>query len=206
MPAAYTQQDVVDWLDRLSDGTLDLQEDNVGLATFALTLLPAQPKPEPVPAGYLSPHFSLAEMTHSDTANEQGLDNTPDAAALQQLTLLCNDTLEDIRTICGDHPVTVSSGYRSPAVNAAVHGADNSAHKYGCAADITIPGYGDPLTVCRTLVPHLAELGLDQVIYETDSEGHIWTHVGRANPGAGPPRGQCFSLINGVQTNSPFPG
>ena len=35
----------------------------------------------------LTPHFSLAEMTASSTAQRQGLDNTPTPEALQRLTL-----------------------------------------------------------------------------------------------------------------------
>lgn len=159
-----------------------------------------------MPTTRLSPHFTLAELTASATAQARGIDNTPGAAALAQLELLARETLEGIRSICGDNPVTVTSGYRSPGLNAAVGGASNSAHSHGAAADIVIPGFGDPLAVCRAVQPHLAELAIDQLIFESNSQGHVWIHVGRAVPGAGAPRGQCFSIVNGATVQSPFPG
>ena len=81
-----------------------------------------------MPDGYLSPHFSLAELTYSDAANARGIDNTPDVDAVDELTDLANVTLERIRTICGDQPVIISSGYRCRELNEAVGGASVSAH------------------------------------------------------------------------------
>jgi len=45
-------------------------------------------------------------------------------------------------------------------LNAAVGGAANSAHLYGCAADFTIPAFGSVLDVCKAIEPHLAEWGV----------------------------------------------
>jgi hypothetical protein len=67
------------------------------------------------------------------TAETKRIDNTPDQAAVGQLTQLARVTLEGIRKICGGHPVIVSSGYRCRELNEAVGGASNSAHLYGCA-------------------------------------------------------------------------
>jgi hypothetical protein len=187
MPADYTISDVTDWLGDIAVGRLDLRADNIGLATTALTMI--EPAPEP---GDLSPHFSLAELTYSDTANAMGLDNRPDEEIYGELSLLANDTLEKIRTLLGDLPVVISSGYRCPELNAAVGGAANSAHLYGAAADFTVPAYGTPLEVCRALQDHLAELEIDQLIHENDA----WVHVGRA-PGGGQPRCQCLTIDNG---------
>jgi len=44
--------------------------------------------------------------------------------------------LEDTRTNNGNVPLTINSGYRNPARNNAVGGAQNSRHMYGDAADI----------------------------------------------------------------------
>ncbi len=81
---------------------------------------------------FITPHFTLAEMTASQTASRDGLDNTPDAQALANLGLLCQ-TLEQVRSLV-QTPVLVSSGYRGEAVNRRVGGAINSAHRFGLAS------------------------------------------------------------------------
>lgn len=152
----------------------------------------------------LSPHFTLSELCHSDTADARQIDNSPDDAELDQLQLLANRTLEKIRDICKAKPVTVTSGFRCQELNAAIGGASNSAHLYGCGADIIVPTFGSPLDVCRAIQPHVKELEIDQLIYETNTSGGVWVHVGRVRDGT--PRGQCFSIIKGVTQYTPFPG
>ncbi len=46
--------------------------------------------------------------------------------------------LEQLRAIAG--PITINSGYRDPAYNKKIGGANESKHMYGQAADIVIPG------------------------------------------------------------------
>jgi zinc D-Ala-D-Ala carboxypeptidase len=146
-----------------------------------------EPMPPKLPPGYLTPHFTLAEFVRSDTATAEGIDNTPDANEVDELgeTALL---LEKVRAHCGHHPVLISSGYRCPDLNEAVGGADDSAHLYGCAADFTIPDFGDPLDVCLAIEPHLNEWGVDQLIYEM-----TWVHIGRAIPPS-TPRNQCLTI------------
>lgn len=144
----------------------------------------------------ISPHFTLEELTYSATAVDFGLANQPDAAQYEQLCALANITLEGIRKLCGDHPMEISSGFRDEQVNALVGGAPDSAHKYGCAADFTIPQFGDVTAVCKAIEPYMLELGIDQLIHENDS----WVHVGRAIPGS-EPRGECLTYSGGVYTS-----
>jgi hypothetical protein len=133
----------------------------------------------------LSPNFSLQELCHSDTAQACGIDNTPDTAAIEQLTLLANITLEGIRSLCGDHPVQISSGFRCEDLNEEVGGVPDSAHRYGAAADFTIPAFGTVDEICQVLTPYLDLLEIDQLINETGG-GATWVHVGRAVPPALP--------------------
>lgn len=133
----------------------------------------------------LTPHFSLAEMTVSETAARKGLNNTPAQPELQNLVRLCR-VLEKVRTILDEKPILISSGYRSPAVNAAVGGSKTSAHMSGLAADFIVPGFGGPLVVCRTLQKHIQELGIDQLIWEFDT----WIHLGLRDP----PRHQALTI------------
>lgn len=48
------------------------------------------------------------------------------------------DTFELIRTALGNRPITINSAYRTPAYNAAIHGAGASQHCQGRALDISI--------------------------------------------------------------------
>jgi len=150
------------------------------------------PVPPPLPPENLSPHFTLQEMTYSATAIQQGINNTPGADQTAQLKMLCSHTLEGIRTLCGNNPVMISSGYRSPQLNAAIGGASNSAHMYGCAADFTIAGYGSPYDICLLLQKNLQPLRIDQLIYERPSG--VWVHVGIAIPPSTTPRHQVLTI------------
>lgn len=126
----------------------------------------------------LTDHFSLAELTQSETAARRRIDNTPSPAAIENLTRTAQ-TLEQVRALLGGRPVLVSSGYRSPALNAAVGGAAKSAHMTGLAADFICPGFGSPLEICRKLAA--SNLSFDQIIQEG-----TWTHIGLAPVGQKP--------------------
>jgi hypothetical protein len=122
----------------------------------------------------LTDHFSLEELTASQTAARLGIDNAPDATIAAELRRLAVK-LERVRERLGA-PILVSSGYRSPALNAAVPGsAPGSAHTFGRAADFTCPGFGTPLDICKVL---RAEGGIpfDQLIHEFGA----WVHFGIA--------------------------
>jgi hypothetical protein len=116
----------------------------------------------------LSEHFSLEELTFSETAMRHNISNRPDAETVVRLTQTARG-LERVRALLGQ-PVRVTSGYRAPAVNAMVGGAANSAHMLGWAADFTSP-FGDPLSVCRAIAA--SDLPFDQLIYEFGA----WTHL-----------------------------
>lgn len=117
---------------------------------------------------YLSAHFSLAELTLSQTAARAGLDNTPSAEVVANLTRTAQG-LEKVRALLGC-ALLVSSGYRSPEVNVAVGGAHDSAHLSGWAADFIAPVFGDPLAICRAL--GASDIAFDQVIQEG-----TWVHI-----------------------------
>jgi len=121
----------------------------------------------------LSPHFTLEEFTISTTAAQLGIDNTPDQDALSELEDLA-DLLERVRTLLDDSPIMITSGYRCPQLNAAVGGVPDSAHVYGRAVDFIAPDFGTPHEIVEQLVPYMAELQIDQLIWEYGD----WVHLG----------------------------
>ena len=122
----------------------------------------------------LSEYFSFSELTASTTAKRLGLNNIPDGAALYQLTKLA-EMLERVRSKLGV-PVTVTSAYRSPAVNKAVGGRTSSDHCKGMAADIVAPRFGTAHAVAAAIAPHVSELGIGQIILE-GIKGKQWVHL-----------------------------
>ena len=122
----------------------------------------------------LSEHFTFAELTASTTAKRLGLNNIPDGPALYQLTKLA-EMLERVRAKLGV-PVTVTSAYRSPAVNKAVGGRTSSDHCKGMAADIVAPRFGTAHAVAAAIAPHVSELGIGQIILEKIGNRQ-WVHL-----------------------------
>ena len=84
----------------------------------------------------LSRHFALSEFTRSAKALEKNIDNTPDVESVQAMQELCIHILEPLRRRFG--VLKITSGYRSPAVNALVGGALTSQHLKGEAADLFV--------------------------------------------------------------------
>ena len=120
----------------------------------------------------LSTNFTLDELCASTKAKElQIINQVTDAVHLQALKALAKEVLQPIRDMHGD-PVTVTSGYRQPALNEAVGGTPKSQHPKGEAADITVGSPADN----KALFEQIARSGIpyDQLICEFGGE---WLHV-----------------------------
>ena len=138
----------------------------------------------------MTPHFSLAEFTTSETAARQGISNIPPANSRERKNLERTAmVMEDVRVLLGEKPVLISSGYRAPQVNVAVGGSKNSAHMSGLACDFICPGFGSPHAICRKLHPYMQSLGIDQLIYEFST----WVHLGLSE---GKPRHMTLTIDN----------
>lgn len=116
----------------------------------------------------LTAHFDLAEFTVSQTASRMGLSNTPDEDTIERLKITA-EGMEEVRALLGK-PITISSGYRSKAVNKAVGSSDTSAHIKGWAVDFICPAFGSPLAICRVLAK--SKIDFDQLIEEGS-----WVHI-----------------------------
>jgi putative chitinase len=137
----------------------------------------------------LSPNFTLEELTTTNT----GLSNAPNAEEIERLKLLAA-FMEKVRAVLGNKTISVNSAFRSAAVNNAVGGVSNSAHRLGYACDFVCPSFGTPLEVCRALDAAAAAgtIVFDQLIQEG-----TWTHISRdqTGNGTGAPRMMRLTLI-----------
>ena len=125
----------------------------------------------------LSKNFKLNEFTTSQTATRKGIDNTAPAPIVERLRMVAN-TLEQIRTLLGNHSIRISSGYRCIALNRAIGSGDSSAHVQGYAVDFTCPGFGTPKEVAKKIAE--SDIKYDQLILEGISSSNsngIWVHL-----------------------------
>lgn len=113
---------------------------------------PIPPVQYPTKTHY-SPNFTRAELDCKcgcTTPKEVEKQLTETAAHLEQL-----------REELGGIALSINSGYRCPAHNKAVHGASNSQHLYGTAADLAVPvGKQDTYVRAATRVPAFEQGGI----------------------------------------------
>lgn len=122
----------------------------------------------------LSPNFSLAEFTKSQTAERKGLDNIPSEDHLVAAQSLFLMVVQKVRDHFG--PTVINSGYRGPELNEAVGGSSKSQHCKGEAVDIEVPGVPNA-TVAEWIRDNL---DFDQLILEFYTPGipdSGWVHV-----------------------------
>ena len=123
-------------------------------------------------------YFTLEELTASATAKRMGIDNTPTPKIIDNLQALVDNILDPLRMHWG-RPVIVTSGYRCPKLNKAVHGAALSQHRVGMAADIRTVS-DDPVEnkkLLRLIID--LKMPFDKLIAEyVDKNGNPdWIHV-----------------------------
>ena len=117
-----------------------------------------------------SPNFSMDELTHSDTAERHGIDNTPNDNEKENLYKLAME-MEDVRELLNNKPIFVSSGYRCLALNELLGSKKTSAHTKGLAADFTCRQFGTPNEIVFALIN--SSIPYDQVILEFNR----WVHI-----------------------------
>jgi len=159
-----------------------------GAAPKVVAPVPAKAAAPVAPAGKVSPemqlseHFNLKEFTKSETAIRKRIDNTPNAEHAQNLKNVCEKILEPVRRHFGK-PVRINSGYRGPALNAAVGGSSKSQHCNGEAIDFEIDGLPNP-----DLAKWVAEnCEFDQIILEfydpKEGPNSGWVHASYTSKG-----------------------
>jgi len=123
----------------------------------------------------LSKNFTLLELTKSQTAERKGIDNTPNADHIYNLTALAENILQPVRDEWGSF--IVSSGYRSVALCEAIGSKSTSQHAKGEAADFEVAGV-DNYRLASWIE---ANLPFDQLILEcyerAKGPSSGWVHV-----------------------------
>ena len=122
----------------------------------------------------LSGHFSLSELTKSQTAERKGINNKPTLEHIENLTELCTHILEPTRRNFSK-PIVITSGYRSEELCEAIGSKTTSQHAKGEAADFEMFGLDN-----KSLAKYIKNnLIFDQLIlefYKNDDPSSGWVH------------------------------
>lgn len=121
-----------------------------------------------------SKHFRFSQMKYKPV--QTGSSSPAQIACNWQK--LCQNILDPIKD--AGFPITISSGYRSPAFNASIGGSNTSDHCFAKSADIQLLN-GDAVENAKKLFKWIGKAGLpySQVIFEGR-----WVHI--AYNGASP--------------------
>ena len=135
----------------------------------------------------LSPHFTLGELTKSNSHPE--IYNIPSHEAIANLKRVCV-WLEELRKRYNEfippapnpaphiQPIIINSGYRSPQLNRAIGGVPTSNHLTGCAVDIRVTGMEQLIVYAAILIQYANETkqDFDELLIEKNAHGAIWLH------------------------------
>ena len=123
----------------------------------------------------ISKHISYKECMHSNTALRRGLDNTPNKAQLECMSIIAEELFEPLRKWVGG-PIKITSMFRGEPVNTAIGGSKNSQHMKGQALDLDDTfGHKTNAEMYHYIKDNLE---FDQLIWEFgDDENPNWIHV-----------------------------
>lgn len=150
----------------------------------------------------LSAHFTLEELTHSDTAAAHGIANTPTPEHLANAKNWTAPGMELLRHLLGDTAINVHVAYRNPEVNVLVGGTATSAHPEFFAVDFDRPGE-TPRTTATRIAGFMKQglIHIDQLILER-APGRV-VHVSFDPRGAKPGQTSKARGMMGYQPGGP---
>jgi hypothetical protein len=165
------------------------------LSAVPWSRFPARPDPQ----DRVSKNFRVYELSASELAARQGIDNSfASVRILRAAVHLCRHVLQPLRDRFGRF--SPNSVYRSQALERALkkkpaRWLSRSQHTKGEACDVEIPGMAT-LDLARWVA---ANLEFDQVICEcydpVEGPNSGWVHVSLRAPGAGANRRQLLSYV-----------
>lgn len=117
-------------------------------------------------------YFDLEEMTHSATAIEYDIDNTPSPEVEKNIELLVDELLDPIREELG-LPIYINCCYRNNEINKLVGGSKTSYHLIGSAVDCWCKDNEKLLEIVK-------KHDFDQIFYYGS-----WMHIGYRNSQSG---------------------
>ena len=121
-----------------------------------------------------SEHFTLEELCRSQVAVCLGINNEPKRDdIIANLKRLAFHTLEAVRLLNDNKPITITSGYRCKELNRAVGGVVTSQHQCGCAADFIV-GSAEESRRLFQKVRSSGSVPFDQLILEPKAG---WIHI-----------------------------
>jgi hypothetical protein len=158
------------------------------------------------PRTLVAPHFRLYELTRSETADRQGIDNRfSSAEELHAAIHLAREVLEPIHEAFGSF--TPNSVFRSQALERALKRKpagwiSRSQHTKGEACDVEIVGL-PTLELAQWVEQHLPQF--DQIICEcydpAKGPNAGWVHISLKPPGAGDNRKRTLSYVKDPASN-----
>jgi len=124
----------------------------------------------------LSEHLDLSEVTRSESAKRNGINNMPIPEHINNFKLLAEHIFEPIRSYF-NVPIRISSGYRSKELNAKIPGSSKTSdHCFGRAIDID----NDGTSITNNQIFNFIKdnLKFKQLIFEFPVNGKAsWIHV-----------------------------
>lgn len=152
------------------------------------------------PQDLIAPNFRVYELTVSELASRQGIDNDfPGDAELRAAVNLARQVLQPIRDAFGSF--SPNSVFRGQALERALKNKPSSwistsQHTLGCACDVEIPGKST-LELARWAADKLPEY--DQIICECfnpkQGPNSGWVHISLRTPEMGANRRNLLSYI-----------
>lgn len=128
----------------------------------------------------ISEHLDLSELTRSESAKRNGINNNPTPEHIENFKLLAEKVFEPIR-LHFKTPIFISSGYRSKELNAFIKGSASSQHCKGQAIDIDMDGSKGGVTNKMVFDFIVSQLEFDQCIHEFGTDANPdWVHVSYA--------------------------
>ena len=139
-----------------------------------------------------APNFRLQEFVRSQTAARLNIDNFPnDDQIIENLYYLARNVLQPLRDAIGKQ-IKITSGYRCPALNAAVGGSPRSFHCYGQAVDLRFR-YKEDGQLIDLFKYIYSKLKFTELIAEELPQG--WIHIAYAK-GRENERQLKYKLVN----------